>query len=221
MRVAFAECVFDSGVRALVRAGEVVHLSPKAFRLLELLLEHRPRVMSKDEIVGALWPDTFVTDGSLANLVAEVRAALGDTATNPRFLRTVHRVGYSFCGEVVGDLAPLDLQATVLSRLRLVSSDREFMLHEGECLVGRASECTVCLESSTVSRHHARLRVTGDQVVLEDLDSKNGTFVNGRRIEAPTPLVKDDRVRFGSLDLALRVTGPLNSTDSLVLRAKG
>jgi len=178
-------------------------------------------VMSKDEIVGALWPDTFVTDGSLANLVAEVRAALGDTATNPRFLRTVHRVGYSFCGEVVGDLPPLELHATALTRLRLVSADREFQLHEGECLVGRASECTVCLESSTVSRHHARLLVTGEQVVLEDLDSKNGTFVNGGRVVAPTPLVKDDRVRFGSVDLALRVSGPLNSTDSLVLRAKG
>jgi DNA-binding winged helix-turn-helix (wHTH) protein len=220
MRVAFAECVFDSEVRALVRAGAIVHLSPKAFRLLELLLENRPRVMSKDQIVSALWPDTFVTDGSLANLVAEVRAALADTATNPRFLRTVHRVGYSFCGEV-SEAPPLELQATVLSRVWLVSPDREFLLHEGECLVGRASECTVCLESSTVSRHHARLKVTGDQAVLEDLDSKNGTFVNGRRIDSATPLSQDDRVRFGSLDLAFRVRGPLNSTDSLVLRAKG
>ena len=101
MRVSFAECVFDSDIRALLRSGEVVHLSPKAFRLLELLLENRPRVMSKDQIVAALWPDTFVTDGSLANLVAEVRAALADTASNPRFLRTVHRVGYSFCGDVL------------------------------------------------------------------------------------------------------------------------
>jgi len=203
MRVAFAECVFDSEVRALVRAGAIVHLSPKAFRLLELLLENRPRVMSKDQIVSALWPDTFVTDGSLANLVAEVRAALADTATNPRFLRTVHRVGYSFCGEV-SEAPPLELQATVLSRVWLVSPDREFLLHEGECLVGRASECTVCLESSTVSRHHARLKVTGDQAVLEDLDSKNGTFLGGKPLGKKATLADGDEVRIGPETMVFR-----------------
>ena len=101
MRVSFAECLFDSDIRALLRSGEVVHLSPKAFRLLELLLENRPRVMSKDQIVAALWPDTFVTDGSLANLVAEVRAALAAPkqpalpAHRPRFSTRFRGVGLS------------------------------------------------------------------------------------------------------------------------------
>lgn len=219
MRLAFGDCYFDSEVRVLVRTGQPVHLGPKAFRLLELLLEQRPRVLSKDEIVATLWPETFVSDGSLANLVAEVRAALGDDAGKPRFVRTVHRVGYAFCGEA-SDAAPASMEVRVPAPFRLVSGEREFTLYEGETIVGRAAECAVRLDSSTVSRHHARLRVTSREAVLEDLDSKNGTFVGARRIEEPTALVDDDVVRFGSAALTFRVTGPLTSTDSLVLRVR-
>lgn len=219
MRLAFGDCVFDSEVRMLLRAGEPVHLGPKAFRLLELLLEQRPRVLSKEEIVSNLWPDTFVSDGSLANLVTEVRSALGDTAGHPRFVRTVHRVGYSFCADAV-DAAPRPYEVRMPAAFRLVSGDREFALDEGESIIGRAAECAVRLDSGTVSRHHARLRVTDGRAVLEDLDSKNGTFVGGRRIEGPTVLADKDRVRFGSAALTFRVAGALTSTDSLVLRTR-
>lgn len=219
MRHAFGDCVFDSEIRALVRAGAPVHLGPKAFRFLELVLERRPRVVSKDEIAAALWPDTFVTDGSLANVVAEVRAALGDTAAQPRFVRTVHRVGYSFCGEVA-EAPPLALEVRPLAPFRLVASDREFPLDEGEWLIGRASDCQVRLDSSSVSRHHARLRIADGQPVLEDLDSKNGTLVRGRRISSPTVLADNDRVRFGTVSLTFRVAGPLASTASLILRVR-
>ena len=219
MRVSFGECVFDSEVRLLLRAGEAMHLGPKAFRLLELLLKERPRVLSKDEIVATLWPDTFVSDGSLANLVAEVRSALGDTAGQPRFVRTVHRVGYAFCGETA-DAPAVAMEVRAPAPYRLVSPQREFALEEGEWVVGRAAECAVRLDSSTVSRHHARLRIAGGEAVLEDLDSKNGTFVRGRRIHVPTPLTNNDKVRFGSEALIFKVAGPLTSTDSLVLRAR-
>lgn len=219
MRLAFGDCFFDSEVRVLVRAGQPVHLGPKAFRFLELLLEQRPRVLSKDEIVATLWPETFVTDGSLANLVTEVRAALGDTANRPRFVRTVHRVGYAFCGEA-SETGPAAVEVRVPAPYRLVSPEREFTLCEGETIVGRAAECAVRLESSTVSRHHARLSIASGQAVLEDLDSKNGTFVGGRRIDQPTVLANDDLLRFGSAALTFRVTGPLTSTDSLVLRIR-
>lgn len=219
MRLAFGECFFDSEVRVLVRAGQPVHLGPKAFRFLELLLEQRPRVLSKDEIVATLWPETFVTDGSLANLVTEVRAALGDTANRPRFVRTVHRVGYAFCGEA-SEAGPAAVEVRVSAPYRLVSREREFTLCDGETIVGRAAECAVRLESSTVSRHHARLSIASGQAVLEDLDSKNGTFVGARRIDQPTVLANDDLLRFGSAALTFRVTGPLTSTDSLVLRIR-
>jgi DNA-binding winged helix-turn-helix (wHTH) protein len=219
LRLAFGDCVFDSEIRALVRTGSPVHLGPKAYRLLELLLEARPRVLSKDEIASTLWPDTFVTDGSLANLIAEVRAALGDTASQPRFVRTVHRVGYAFCGEVA-EAAPLSLEVKLPPPFVFVSRDREFSLEEGEWLIGRAADCRVRLDSSTVSRHHARIRITPAEAVLEDLDSKNGTFVKGRRIDRPTVLENKDRVLFGSAALIFRVSGSQNSTDSLVLRVR-
>jgi DNA-binding winged helix-turn-helix (wHTH) protein len=219
LRLAFGDCVFDSQTRVLIRAGNPVHLGPKAYRLLELLLEARPRVLSKDDIVSALWPDTFVTDGSLANLIAEVRAALGDTANQPRFVRTVHRVGYAFCGEAV-EAGPVALEVRVPPPYQFVSRDREFGLEEGEWLIGRAADCRVRLESSTVSRHHARVRIKDGEAVLEDLDSKNGTFVRGRRIDGPTVLENKDRVLFGSAALVFRVSGAQNSTDSLVLRVR-
>ena len=219
MRLAFGDCIFDAETRALVRAGNPVHLGPKAYRLLELLLEARPRVLSKDEIVSTLWPDTFVTDGSLANLIAEVRAALGDTANQPRFVRTIHRVGYSFCGEAV-DTGPLAVEVRVPAPFLFVSREREYSLEEGEWLIGRAADCKVRLDSSTVSRHHARLRIAAGEAVLEDLDSKNGTFVKGRRIDSPTVLENKDRVVFGSAALIFRDTRSQNSTDSLVVRVR-
>jgi DNA-binding winged helix-turn-helix (wHTH) protein len=219
LRLAFDDCIFDSEVRTLVRAGRPVHLGPKAYRLLELLLEARPRVLSKDEIVSTLWPDTFVTDGSLANLIAEVRAALGDVASQPKFVRTIHRVGYSFCGEAV-EAGPVSIEVRLPAPFLLVSRDREYALEEGEWVIGRAAECRVRLDSSTVSRHHARLCIKDGEAVLEDLDSKNGTFVRGRRIDTPTVLENKDKVVFGSAAMIFRDTRSQNSTDSLVLRVR-
>jgi len=213
MRLAFGNCVFDSDLRVLVREGKTVHLSPKAFRLLELLLERRPRPVPKDEILSLVWPDAFVSEGSLANLVAEIRSASGDDTRNPRYVRTVHRFGYAFCADAI-EAQPLELELTLPARFRLVSPNGEFPLGEGEWLIGRASDCHLCLDSNTVSRHHARLRVKGEEVVLEDLGSKNGTFVGDEPVAAPIPLSNGDLVRFGSVRMAFRVFRPQSSTDS-------
>src|SRR6266496_4977436 len=96
--VRFGECVLDSDTRQLSVRGQAVHLSPKAFQFLELLLENRPRAVSKSEIHERLWPGTFVSDGTLASLLVEVRSAIGDSARASRFVRTVHRFGYAFSG---------------------------------------------------------------------------------------------------------------------------
>src|SRR5438046_6927399 len=100
MRVRFGECVLDSETRELRVRGTAVHVSPKAFQFLELLLESRPRALSKNEIHEKLWEGTFVSDGTLTSLLAEVRDAIGDEARHSRFVRTVHRFGYAFCGDV-------------------------------------------------------------------------------------------------------------------------
>jgi hypothetical protein len=79
MRIAFDRFVFDTGTRELRRDGRPVDLTPKAFELLALLIANRPRVISKTELQERLWPDRFVVDKNLANLVSEIRDALGDT----------------------------------------------------------------------------------------------------------------------------------------------
>jgi len=95
MEVRFAECAFDSERRQVFRAGQEVHLSRKAFDLLGILIASQPRVVSKSELLERLWPATFVVEGNLSNLVAEVRSALQDDAQNPRFVRTAHGLGYA------------------------------------------------------------------------------------------------------------------------------
>src|SRR5262249_46867728 len=103
MRLGFGECVLDGETRELLFGGNPVHISPKAFELLEILLETRPRALSKAEIHERLWRDTFVSDGTLTSLVAEVRSAIGDIGEETRWIRTVHRFGYAFSGPAEGE----------------------------------------------------------------------------------------------------------------------
>jgi TolB-like protein/Tfp pilus assembly protein PilF len=100
MRLLFGDCTFDSDSRTLTRNGESVHMTGKAFQLLELLLAARPNPIEKTELFSKLWPDTFVSEANLASLIKEIRAAIGDDARAPHFVRTVHRFGYAFSGTV-------------------------------------------------------------------------------------------------------------------------
>src|SRR5580765_5218978 len=101
MNVRFGEFRLDSETRQLFRDDVEVHLSPKAFELLLMLLEARPKALSKAELMERLWPGTFVSDANLPVLVAEIRRALSDQPDQPRFLRTVPRFGYAFSGAVI------------------------------------------------------------------------------------------------------------------------
>jgi DNA-binding winged helix-turn-helix (wHTH) protein len=206
VRLLFESFVFDSGERALRHAGEPVHLTPKAFQFLEILLRERPQAVSRADLVRELWPSTFVADGSLANLASELRSALADPPGEARLLRTVHRFGYAFAGTVKEEQA--------ISRCRLLGPERDFPLFEGENLIGRGSECGIRIASSTVSRVHARLSVDGNQATIEDLDSKNGTFVAGTRLEAPARLSPGDEIRVGSVRLIWQGSRPESATDS-------
>jgi DNA-binding winged helix-turn-helix (wHTH) protein len=100
MKIRFGECVLDADERVLLRAGQPVHLTPKAFQLLGFLLEARPRAVPKSELQEKLWPSTFVSEGNLATLVKEARVAIGDDARQPLYIRTVHGYGYAFAGTV-------------------------------------------------------------------------------------------------------------------------
>jgi DNA-binding winged helix-turn-helix (wHTH) protein len=194
----FGECEIDAEARTLVREGRPVHLTPKAFDLLALLVRRGPAVVTKDEITGLLWPDTFVSEANLANLVAEVRQGLGEDARRPRFIRTVHRVGYAFQAPV----SPASVAPP--ARCQLAGAFGVFELAGGDNLVGRSGECRVALGDVSVSRRHARIVVGETIVQVEDLHSRNGTFVDGIAVKGPAPLTHGAEVRFGSVRLTFR-----------------
>ncbi len=211
MRIAFAECVFDSDTREVFRGGGALALSPKAFELLELLVQDRPKALSKEKIHGKLWPKVFVSDASLSNLVAELRAALGDDARRPRIVRTVHRFGYAFVAEsMTANPAP-----TTDREFRLLWETREISLGAGENILGRDRKAVVWVDDPSVSRHHARILIAGPEARLEDLGSKNGTLLNGERIEGITILADGDEVQIGLATMTFRVLQETGSTQTV------
>jgi len=206
--VRFGDFAVDLGSRQLLRGAETIHVGPKAFELLELLLTKRPRALPKAQIQNQLWPRTFVSESSLTSLVTELRAALGDEARRPRFVRTVYGYGYAFCGEAteVADAVPPMVPRGF--RLRLFLDDREIALREGENILGRLDEGVAWLESPTVSRRHARIVVTDGKATLEDLGSKNGTFLRGKRLTSPAFLSDGDEILLGRVHMTFRVLPP-------------
>src|SRR4051812_9960825 len=105
VRIQFGPFTLDFGTRQVVRETQPLHLTPKAFELLATLVLARPRVLSKKDLQERLWPDTFVAEANLSNLVAEIREALDDRARAPLFIRTAHGFGYAFCG-TAASIAP-------------------------------------------------------------------------------------------------------------------
>ena len=211
MRVVFGECEFDSARRVLLRHGSAIPLSPKAFQLLELLLDCRPEAVAKTELLERLWPDTFVSDASLHNLVAEIRAALGDAPRAARFIRTVPRYGYAFHG----DAQPAPAVTGTGPRTagpRLVSSRGEWPLLTGANVVGRDADCVIRIDSVTLSRRHAQIVVTNGEATVEDLGSKNGTHVNGRPVTQLVALRDGDQIEVGSVTLTYRLLDAAPST---------
>lgn len=212
MNIRFGECVLDRGRRELVRRGESVALTGKAFELLELLLETRPNAVAKAAIYDRLWPATFVSEVNLSRLVFEIRRAIGDDARRPVWIRTVRGFGYAFSGAATS-LAPRAVSSLrAAEQCRLILRDREVALAEGENVLGRSHAAAVWLEGTSVSRRHARILVEGRQATLEDLDSKNGTFWRGQPISAPTLLADGDEIRVGRVKMTFRVVPSEGST---------
>ena len=208
VRIRFADFVLDSATRQLLHRdrGEI-RLSPKAFDLLTTLVEQRPSVLDKADLHRRIWPDTHVVEANLNVLVAEIRRALDDSRQDAKFIRTVHAIGYAFCGDAV-ELAdrPAPRKATS-ARFWLVWHDRAMVLEEGDNTIGRDPDCTVWLDASGVSRRHALIRtVRGeDAVLLQDMGSKNGTLVQNAPIDGQVRLTDGAIIQIGSVELKLRV----------------
>jgi DNA-binding winged helix-turn-helix (wHTH) protein len=115
MSLLFGDFEFDQDRRQLLRSGEPVPLEPKAHELLSRLLERRPRALSRAQIRDVIWPQSFITESTLAVVVNGIRQALSDDARHPRFIRTVHGFGYAFCTSVALDPADDEVLTTLRS----------------------------------------------------------------------------------------------------------
>jgi len=215
MTFRFGNLTLDTESRALLRDRKPVPLSPKAFRLLQILLESRPRAIPKAELHQRLWPDTVVSDVNLPTLIAEIRSAIADDARHPEFVRTVYGYGYAFSGSAVAsrrDGASAGPSETVF---RLLWGNREIALSEGENVLGRGADSLVWIDAQGVSRRHACIVVASGLATLEDLGSKNGTFVNGTRVTDTAVALRDgDELRIGSVPMTLKIYAKPSSTET-------
>jgi DNA-binding winged helix-turn-helix (wHTH) protein/tetratricopeptide (TPR) repeat protein len=100
--------VVDPVRRRLVRAGEAVAITPKAFSILLILLERRGEVVDKEELIRRVWPDTFVSEANLTQNLSSLRKALGERANERRYVITVPGRGYSFVAEFVAEVEEVE-----------------------------------------------------------------------------------------------------------------
>lgn len=235
MRVLFGDCTFDSGARTLQRGTETVRLSGKAFQLLEVLLAARPNPVSKADLFAKLWPDTFVSEANLASLIKEIRAAIGDDARTPRFVRTVHRFGYAFSGAVTEtpERAGIDSIAVLPFANRSGNADLDYLADglaetmintltnvDGLRVAPRASSFryrdadlgTVRRELNVRAALTGRIRVAGDTVNLqvELIDLAKDAQLWGRQFQVHVRgilAVEEELSRDVVTALKLRVTG--------------
>ncbi len=215
MRIRFGDFVLDSETRQLLADGKSVHISPKGLQLLELLLERRPRAVSKDEIHDRLWPGTFVTEATLTSLLAEVRSAIGDDARGSRYIRTVHRFGYAFSGNAEEEAAAgAPRPSRPAYTYRLFVGLREVELDEGRTVLGRGPDVAVFIDDGSISRRHAQITIEGSRATIEDLGSKNGTRVGAKLVHEAVPLADGDEICLGTRRMTFRILPVMGSTET-------
>jgi serine/threonine-protein kinase len=235
MRLLFGDCTFDSDARTLQRGAEMVRLSGKAFQLLEILLAARPNPVAKTELFAKLWPDTFVSEANLASLIKEIRAAIGDDARAPRYVRTAHRFGYAFSGPVTEtpERSGIDSIAVLPFANRSGHQDLDYLADgiaetlintltsiEGLRVAPRASAFryrdadlgTVRHELNVRAALTGRVRVAGDTVNLqvELIDLVKDAQLWGRQFQVPMRgifAVEEELSRDVVTALKLRVSG--------------
>jgi DNA-binding winged helix-turn-helix (wHTH) protein len=212
MRFNFDRFVIDGGRRVMWRGDDEIHVAPKTLDFLLALLAQAPNAVSKTELMRALWPDTHIAEATLTGVVADARAAVGDDGRAPRLIRTVHRFGYAFIGQVEREVNGGSAEP-VLGWL--IADTWRLPLRLGETVLGREGLGVVPLPSPSVSRRHAALIMEGAAARLRDLGSKNGTFVDEMKVEGPIALRDGARLRFGTLHVTYRVAEGSSSTETI------
>jgi DNA-binding winged helix-turn-helix (wHTH) protein len=221
VKYTFGSVSVDTDARSSSRREGPIHLTRKAFDLLLLLLECRPNAVSKEQIYARLWPDTYVAESSLQTLIHEIRQAIDDRESERSWVRTVHGIGYSFAGPVALSEGAAPSSVSARAAAWLVGESTRVALRSGENIVGRGVEDeddVIAIDAPTVSRRHARITIA-ETVTLEDLGSKNGTWLKGQRLTTPRVLVDGEVVRLGSATFTFRLNPQTPSTETADLSA--
>jgi DNA-binding winged helix-turn-helix (wHTH) protein len=208
----FGPFALDPATRHLLRDGRAVHLTPKAFDLLTLLVAEAPRVVPKAAVHERLWPGTFVSDATLTGLVKELRRALEDQDRSAPILRTAHGVGYAFAAAL--DRGPGPESSQLWHWIDV--NGRRIRLVEGENVIGRDPASRVWLDVASVSRRHARIVLGGGGARLEDLGSKNRTTVAETVVDGHVDLRDGDHISIGPIRLVYRTSASGLPTETQV-----
>jgi DNA-binding winged helix-turn-helix (wHTH) protein len=208
----FGPFQLDVTQRRLASGAGDVHLTPKAFDLLVLLVRESPRVLTKTEIHERIWPDTFVSDTTLVALVKELRRALNDRDRRAPLIRTAHSVGYALAVDV--ERVEIERPGTSYASHWLIADGRRMPLKDGINTIGRDPQSDVWLNFASVSRHHARIIVEDLAARVQDAGSKNGTRVGGVAADEPVSLQDSDVVSIGMVRVTYRTSSSGLSTET-------
>ena len=211
----------DVSARVVLRGGELVPLAPKAVDVLMALIESRGEVLTKAQLMKQVWPDSFVEEANLSHQIYKLREALSDGEAQP-VIQTVPRRGYRFVAPIIERVSSgeLNIASVVIdvdppAAPTLSWGEREITLAQGRNLLGRTADCVIRVEAVSVSREHARIVVDRQEALIEDLDSKNGTFVNGARVTGTVTLQDGDEIRIGSVPLTFHANAAPLTTRTL------
>jgi DNA-binding winged helix-turn-helix (wHTH) protein len=217
-RLRFGDFELDLAAYAL-RSGDIaVSLERQPMELLRLLVEARGALVERAQIQAALWNTGVFVDHEAAinTAIRKLRRALGDAPEHPRFIQTVVGKGYRF-------VAPVHEESPTPARVGYESQRRfpkysirrgaeEFALVDGSNLIGRDPDAQVYIDHPSVSRRHALVSIGQSGAVIEDLGSRNGTFVNGRRVEGQAELHQRAVIGAGPIVMTFEVLSEPAST---------
>jgi DNA-binding winged helix-turn-helix (wHTH) protein len=212
MAYRFGPFLYDPVSHGLLREGVEISLTHKSRELLLLFLNNPGRLLTRNEIVERIWPDVAITDDALRFQIGELRKAFG---AEGELIRTIRREGYRWEAPVHGEAhrhvrpaGPEPQTRRPEPRHRLILDSREVQLLEGENVIGRDPDAVLWIDHSSVSRRHATILIASGRATLEDLKSKNGTFLNDDRVLRRTVLTDGDQVRIGPETIVFRTMSP-------------
>jgi DNA-binding winged helix-turn-helix (wHTH) protein/predicted Zn-dependent protease len=181
----------DAGERLLLREGQLVPLTPKAFDVLLTLVEQRGRLLEKDDLLRAVWPDTIVEEGNLADNISRVRKALGEGEDGQKFIETIPRRGYRFVAEVRRPPAHTSTpEEAIAPRAVVFTPDPPANTHQGSPDALRSKSIKrrlapiifiavvlVTLIGAWIYRTSRPALTNQDTILLADFDNKTGDEV--------------------------------------------